>query len=95
MASYKLTRKAASDLRNLYRYGFREHGAAQATCYKESLDARFQTIPDEPLRFPQTTFGDGYRYSVHAPYAIYYKLTDTGEVWIIRILRGQDPRRAL
>ena len=95
MASYELTRKAAADLRGIYRYGFREHGKARATHYKRSLDAQFQKIADEPLRFPKTGFRDSYRYSVHQPYTIYFRLIDANRVQIVRILRGQDPRQTL
>lgn len=94
MASYRLTRKADADLRSAFLYGMKEHGEARALQYKQSLDARFQEIADDPLRFPKTDFYDGYRYSVHQPHTIYFKPLDNGDVQIIRILRGQDPRSA-
>ena len=91
MASYKLTRKADADLRSAFLYGLKEHGEARALQYKQSLDARFQEIADDPLRFPKTDFYDGYRYSVHQLYTIYFKSLDNGDVRIIRICVAKTP----
>jgi len=95
MGSYKLTRKADDDLAGLYLYGLTSFGLQPASRYYDSLETRLQDIADDPLRFPPTDYREGYRRSVHAPYAIYYRIIDPQTVEIVRILRGQDPREQL
>ena len=92
-ASYRLSGKAAEDLFDLYRYGVRSFGLDRANRYYDSLVKRLEEIGNDPLRFPLTEYREGYRRSVHAPHAIYFRLGEDGTVEIIRILRGQDPRQ--
>ena len=92
MASYRLSGKAAEDLFDLYRYGVRSFGLDLADRYYDSLVERLNQIGGDPLRFPETDYRAGYRRSVHAPHAIYYRIGGDGVVEVVRILRGQDPR---
>jgi len=48
MASYRVSADAKSDLRDIYRYSFKNHGEAQADKYLESLYDVFDTIGNNP-----------------------------------------------
>lgn len=95
MARYRLSKKADSDLAGLYRYGVRNFGIEQADRYFDSLLARLSEIGNGPLQFQASDYREGYRRSIHHPHTIYFRIIDPETVEIVRILRGQDPRRSL
>ncbi len=94
MGRYRLTAKADSDLASLYRYGIDEFGFESADRYYDSLLVRLEKIADSPMLFQKVDFRAGLRRSVHPPHTIYYRISDSDLVEIVRILRGQDPGKA-
>lgn len=95
MGTYRLTRKADSDLANLYRYGIQNFGIERADKYFDSLLVTLGEIGNNPMLFQQSDYRKGYRRCVHRPHTIYYRIINPGMVEIVRILRAQDPRKVL
>jgi len=90
MATYRLSREAKADLRQIYRYGFFRHGERQADKYYEGLFSRFDQIAEQPFMYqPVDYIHEGYRRSVYGVHAIYYR-EENGTIEIVRILSRQD-----
>ena len=95
MGTYRLTKRADTDLASLYRYGIRNFGIERADKYFDSLLATLEEIGNSPMQFQQSDYRKGYRRCVHHPHTVYFRVMDPETVEIVRILRGQDPRRVL
>jgi len=92
---YRLARTAKADLRQIYRYGFREYGEKQADRYYADFFARFDQIAESPFLYPAVDhIREGYRRAVCGVHAIYYRI-ENGSVEIMRILGRQDTSGAL
>ena len=95
MGSYRLSKAAERDLRELYRYGVLTFGLAAADRYYDGLEERFEEIAKHPRLYQAVdAIRPGYRCSVYGVHSLYYRETPEG-VAIVRILRGQDPDKAL
>jgi toxin ParE1/3/4 len=95
MATYRLSKRADDDFESIYIYGVLTFGLEKAECYAAGLQRRFEQIAVKPLLYPiidQVTHA--YRRSVYGAHTIYYRLDDES-VFIVRILRSQDPAAAL
>lgn len=94
MASYKLSLMAKADLREIYRYGFFEHGEEQADRYYADFFVRFEQIAENPLLYPAVDhIREGYRRGVCGVHAIYYRI-ENDTVEIMRLLGRQDTSEA-
>ena len=94
MGSYKLSQAAKSDLREIYRYGFFEHGERQADRYYTDLFKRFDHIAEQPYLYPAVDhIHEGYRRGVCGVHSIYYRVTND-TIKIIRVLGRQDTDKA-
>lgn len=49
MAKFKLSRKAAQDLKEIYQYGYREYGERRADKYIQELEEAFVLLAENPL----------------------------------------------
>jgi toxin ParE1/3/4 len=95
MASYKLSRLARTDLREIYSYGFQEYGEIQADRYFAELLVRFEQIAENPFLFPAVDhIREGYRRAVCGVHSIYYRIENDG-VQIMRLLSRQDAAEVL
>lgn len=95
MASYKLSRSARTDLREIYRYGFLEFGESQADRYVAALLLRFEQIAGNPFQFPAVDhIREGYRRAVYGAHSIYYRIENDG-VEVMRLLSRQDATEVL
>lgn len=95
MGTYRLSKKADEDLADLYRYGIRNFGVIRADLYFNSLCAHLESIANAPMLYQLVDLREGYRRSVHYPHAIYYRIIESDNIEIVRILRGQAPETAL
>lgn len=97
MSTYRLTRQADADLKDIYRYTRRTWGNAQAARYARQMQQRFRLLADQP--HTGTTREDlqppGLHSFVHGSHVIFYQPQPYG-VLIVRVLHGsQDVRRHL
>lgn len=97
MNTYRKTRRADEDLKEIYRYTRRTWSKGQAERYIRGLEQRFRDLADHP--FSGTVREDlqpeGLRSLVHGSHVIFYQPQSYG-VLIIRILHGrQDVRMHL
>ncbi len=97
MPTYRATRQADADLKDIYRYTRRTWGQVQATRYARQLPQRFRMLAEHP--HAGTTREDlqpsGLHSFVHGSHVIFYQPQPYG-VLIVRVLHGsQDVRRHL
>ena len=97
MPSYRKTRRADEDLKEIYRYTRRMWGRAQAELYIRGLEQRFRVLADNPLAgiAREDIQPEGLRSVVHHSHVIFYQPQAYG-VLIVRVLHGrQDVREHL
>ena len=94
MASYRLLRRAAADLRTIAVYTIDQFGLEQAQSYGEGILATLDAIAEHPMMgSDQSRIRPGLRRHVYESHAIYYRVA-ADHVVIQRILGpGQDPLR--
>ncbi len=93
--TYRLTRRAADDLRNTLSYSRRQFGSKQAEAYKSGLEDVLRMLAEYPgAGSDQSHLLEGVRRFVYRVHSIFYRRTDDG-IEILRVLGpGQDPLRA-
>jgi toxin ParE1/3/4 len=97
MPSYRKTRRADEDLKEIYRYTRRTWGRAQAERYIRRLEQRFTALASNPLAgiAREDLQPEGLRSFVHGSHVIFYQPQPYG-VLIVRVLHGrQDVRTYL
>ncbi len=93
--TYSLSQEAKADLREIYRYGFFEHGELQADGYFDDLFACFEHVAGQPyLSAAADEVSMGYRRRVFRVHSIYYRVEPEG-ITIMRILGRQNTDKAL
>lgn len=94
MATYKLSKNAKSDLREIYRYGLFEYGEKQADRYYADFFDRFEQIAQAPFLYPTVDhIHEGYRRGVCGVHSIYYRL-NSGTVEVMRLLGRQNTSKS-
>ena len=88
MAKYLLTRKAVEDLADIWNYTFDEWSERQADDYYNMLIASCQKITTNPWLFGKRydEIFDGLRGFKAGKHLLFYRILDSGDVKIIRIL---------
>jgi toxin ParE1/3/4 len=97
MSTYRKTRRADDDLKEIYRYTRRTWGMAQAVRYIRGLEQRFTVLADNPLAgiAREDLQPSGLRSVVHGSHVVFYQQQPYG-VLIVRVLHGrQDVREHL
>jgi toxin ParE1/3/4 len=97
MPSYRKTRRADEDLKEIYRYTRRMWGRVQAELYIRGLEQRFTVLADNPLTgiARKDLQPEGLRSVVHGSHVVFYQPQPYG-VLIVRVLHGrQDVRTHL
>ena len=96
MTKIEITRDAEQDLIDIYLYGIEHFGLIQAERYSESLQAKIDTIAENPNFGSDCGFvRDGLQRYESVSHAIYFQRISEG-VRILRILHGRmDPGRHL
>jgi toxin ParE1/3/4 len=94
--SFRLTREAAADVADIYRYSFDNFGETQADTYHDRLSECFRLLADTPFLGRDYSFlRPGLRRHEHASHSVYYRVTDTG-ILILRVLHQRmDPAQHL
>lgn len=93
MTEYALLQRAEADLFDIYVYGYRQFGEAQADAYAADLERAFQLLADQPqLGRKADAIRTGVRRHEHASHIVLYEKTDTG-VLILALIHGRSVRR--
>lgn len=89
-AKYRLSDEAKDHLREIARWGTREHGVKKSREYRDQLKQHFAVLGETPLLYNRVDhIRSGYHRSVCGVHSIYYRINaDTVE--IMAILRSQD-----
>lgn len=86
MPRFRLTRRAARDLRDIFAYGYRVFGRAQADRYGAGLAACFELLAENPrLGRPADTIGMGVRRHEHRRHVVLYE-EEPGGVLILAVV---------
>ena len=76
--SFRVTPRAASDLREIARYTLRTWGREQRDAYLRDLDKRFSWLAANPmLGKPRGDIKEGYRSYAQGSHVIYYLVRET------------------
>ena len=95
MGEYRLSQSAKEDLIAIAQYGDVHFGIAQSNRYRDQLKQRFSGRAKQPQLYPAVDhIRPGYHRSVCGVHSIYYRIDAQG-VEIVRVLKHQDPERAL
>jgi len=87
MQSYKVTKKARSDLIEIGRFTIKEWGVSQRNSYLKELDHCFSRLARNPeLGMACDFVARGYRKFPQGSHLIFYKQNSEGIVEIIRVL---------
>ncbi len=87
MPSYKLSRKALSDLLEIGRYTTRKWSIKQRNVYLKQIDDCFTELSENPnLGIKCDYIKKGYRKFPQGSHLIFYRLSSAGIVEIIRVL---------
>jgi toxin ParE1/3/4 len=95
MPTYRKTRRADEDLKEIYRYTRRMWGRDQAVRYIQGLQQRFIALADSPLSgtVREDLQPEGLRSFVHGSHVVFYQQQPYG-VLIVRVLHGRQDVRA-
>ncbi|MCI0516727.1 MAG: type II toxin-antitoxin system RelE/ParE family toxin [Woeseiaceae bacterium] len=95
MGEYRLTQSAKDDLIAIAQYGDEHFGVAQSNRYRDRLKQRFSVLAEQPHLYPSVDhIRLGYHRRVCGVHSIYYRIDAKG-VEIMRVLKHQDPGKAL
>ena len=87
MATYRITKKARLDLRAIWNYTYNTWSEKQADKYLKELMNEFPSIVEDPRRGRNYPEIDPMIYGLKKnKHIIFYRILETGEVEIIRIL---------
>jgi toxin ParE1/3/4 len=87
MHNYYISEKALEDLENIWDYTDKHWSRQQANLYLEIIFAAIELLCEDPLKNKEyKKLKRNYRSSSVKSHVVFYLLTDTGIVEIIRIL---------
>ncbi|MBK8500820.1 MAG: type II toxin-antitoxin system RelE/ParE family toxin [Saprospiraceae bacterium] len=87
MATFRIAEKAKQDLRSIWNYTYETWTAKQADTYLKELMNEFITIARDPQKGRNYEELDAGFFGVKRnKHVIFYRITETGEVEIIRVL---------
>lgn len=87
MAGYRLSRKAAADLDDIYDYTIEEHGLVSARKYLEDLHACFESLAEHPMLGRRAgRVAPGMRRHECRSHVVFYVPDAPGSVNIARVL---------
>lgn len=92
---YRLTRKAADDLRHIYVEGIKLFGAPQAARYHDRLRQAFEMLGQNPQMVRERSeISPPVRVYPCGSHVIVYILDHSGEVLILRVRHGREDWQA-
>ena len=87
MPTYKVSRKARYDLLEIGRFTQKKWGATKRNSYLKQLDDCFKQISENPeLGLAVDFIAENYRKFPQGSHIIFYRLSDSNVVEIIRVL---------
>lgn len=87
MHNYFISEKALEDLENIWEYTDKQWSRQQASLYLEIIFSAIELISEDPLKNKEyTKLKRKYRSSRVKSHVIFYLLSDSGIVEVIRIL---------
>lgn len=93
MNSYRLTKRAETELLDIFLYGIEQFGLAQARLYSDDMARCFQLLADTPLMGrPALAIADGVRRHEHKSHVILYEI-DGSDIVILAVIHGRSVRR--
>ena len=88
---YRLTRKAAADIRHIYLESARRFGPAQAERYHVRLRHTFDLLAENPgLARERTELSPPVRVHPCGSHVVIYVVEDDGTVLIVRVRHGRE-----
>jgi toxin ParE1/3/4 len=88
--AYRLSKRAAQDVIDIYAYGAREFGVMQAEKYHESLTRIFNFLSEHPLAARERTeFSPPVRIHAFGAHVVIYLSGEAGAL-IVRVLGGRQ-----
>ncbi|MDO9418624.1 type II toxin-antitoxin system RelE/ParE family toxin [Pararhizobium sp.] len=88
---YRLTKRAADDLRGIYNWGKRHFGQAHAVLYHHSLEELFELLADNPeVARERQEITPPVRVHPFGAHMIIYKVEHDGSVLIVRISHNRE-----
>ena len=89
MPSYRLSRRADSDLAEIAAYTIQRFGIKQARVYRDSLKQCFQRLAENPkLGRRAEQLAPGLHRFEHRSHIVFYTVEE-GELYIVRILHAR------
>lgn len=93
MKRYGLTKRAADDLFDIFRYGYEQFGARQAEAYAVGLEHVFQLLAENPrLGRIAPAIANGVRRHEHGVHVILYE-DGRDRITILAIVHARSVRR--
>lgn len=91
------TKKAEDDIKEIYKYSFITFGEEQAEKYYDGLENKFNSILEKTTHSTDYSFIEPeLRRTNYRSHAIYYRMINKDEVFIIRVLhQSMDEHRHL
>jgi toxin ParE1/3/4 len=88
---YKLTRKAANDIANIYVQGVEIFGIPQAEKYHADMKLKFELISDTPyLTRERNEFDPPVYIHPYESHIIIYTVDDDSDITILRVRHGNE-----
>lgn len=88
---YRLTRKAAEDIGEVYLQGLRQFGPRQADAYHVLLEKTFRFLAENPLAARERSeLSPDIRIHPVQSHIVIYRVDDDGDLLIIRIRHGHE-----
>lgn len=88
---YRLTRRAEQDVIEIYIYGAREFGAAQADAYHDKLETAFDLLASQPyIARERNELAPPVRIHPVGAHIVVYLVDDTGDILIVRVRHGRE-----
>lgn len=93
MNRYQLSKRAESELTDIFIFGIERFGFRQADTYVEELKQTFQLIADYPaIGTPAPEIGSGIRRRVHVSHVVLYD-PETDPILVHAIVHGSSASR--
>lgn len=93
VSSYRLTNRAEAEIIDIFLYGIEQFGLLQAMVYRDSMEACFQSLADNPrMGRLAPALGEGVRRHEHTSHVILYEVEEYG-VLVLAVVHGRSIRR--
>ncbi|MBL39273.1 MAG: plasmid stabilization protein ParE [Xanthomonadales bacterium] len=89
--AYRLTRRAAEDIEEIYSFGAEQFGVDQADAYHTLLERTFEFLANNPLAArKRLELAPPIRIHAVQSHLVIYRVEDNGEILIVRVRHGHE-----